>query len=192
MRIASLVARSLVLSSFALVVPTPSSGAARAPDPLLAKLRESKISLAEGIRQAQAAEGVAISAKFEMDGDALSLSIYTAKLGLSQDPEANVLEELAGDPTAAAWTPGIEVFDDKEHIARSAGQLTLMQLSEVTLEDAIASASAQVDGIVYSITPKVVNGRAVAEVLIADDDNDEGGASTTVEVDLQTGDVTTL
>src|SRR5437867_1698089 len=50
---------------------------------LLAKLAQSKHSLADGIRQAEKEEGVAISAKFEMEGDELSLSVYTATQGRS-------------------------------------------------------------------------------------------------------------
>ena len=53
---------------------------------LLAKLSQSKHSLADGIKQAEKEEGVAISAKFEMEGDELSLSLYTAKQGRSTTP----------------------------------------------------------------------------------------------------------
>jgi hypothetical protein len=72
---------------------------------LLAKLSQSKHSLADGIQQAEKEEGFAISAKFEMEGDELSLSVYTAKQGRHIDTEHNTLMELAGNPTNDRWEP---------------------------------------------------------------------------------------
>src|SRR5829696_1949895 len=116
---------------------------------LLGMLKESKISLADGIRQAEKAYGPAISAKFEMKGDKLVLSVYTAKEGLSKDSEHNVLMELIGDATKAEWEPETEVFEDKPHIARSAMHLTVLQLTKLTLEDIVKKASAKQRGTVY-------------------------------------------
>src|SRR5262245_48671459 len=60
---------------------------------LVAKLKESKISLSDGIRQSEKQYGVAISAKFELEDGALNLSVYNAKEGRSKDAEHNVLTE---------------------------------------------------------------------------------------------------
>ncbi len=153
---------------------------------LLEKLKESKRSLAEGIRQAEYEEGFAVSAKFEMEGDELSLSVYTAKEGKGTDAEHNTLMELAGAPTHESWTPKKEVFADKEHIARAAMHLTLMQLSGLSLVDVINKAEARRPGTVYSANPAVRNGRPVVDVLVATPDL----GSVHLTVDLTNGDVT--
>src|SRR5829696_4227274 len=110
---------------------------------LLSKLAASRHTLVDGIRQAEKTEGPAISAKFEMKGDQLMLSVYTAKQGRDKDAEHNTLMELIGSASDATWTPETEVFADKEHIARSAMHLTLMQMSRLSLTDAIKKAEAQ-------------------------------------------------
>jgi len=141
---------------------------------LLGMLKESKISLADGIRQAEKAYGPAISAKFEMKGDKLVLSVYTAKEGLSKDSEHNVLMELIGDATQAQWTPETEVFEDRPHIARSAMHLTSMQLTKMTLADVVKRASARQQGTVYSVIPAIRDGAVVFDVLVA---TPEGGSA---------------
>ncbi len=154
-------------------------------DVLLNKLKDSKRSLAEGVRQAEYEEGYAISAKFEMDGDDLSLSVYTAKQGKDADAEHNTLMELCGDPNKDTWVPKKEVFADKEHIARASMQLTLMQLSEFSLVEAIQKAGARQAGTVYSANPAVRNGRPVVDLLVATPDN----KTVHLTVDLLNGNV---
>lgn len=131
---------------------------------LLSKLSAGRHTLADGIRQAEKTDGPATSAKFEMEGDQLMLSVYTAKQG--RDWGHNTLMELNGPASDAAWTPKTEVFADKEHIARSAMQLTLMQLSRMSLSDVIRKAEAQQPGTVYSAIPAVQDGRPVVNVLV--------------------------
>ena len=63
---------------------------------LLKELDKSKVSLADGIRQAAKVGAAPISAKFELEDGKLSLSVV---------PEGNVLQELSGSPESAAWTP---------------------------------------------------------------------------------------
>jgi len=150
---------------------------------LLAKLKESKHSLADGIKQAEKEEGLAISAKFEMEGEELSLSVYTAKQGRNVDAEHNTLMELAGDPTKDQWEPKKEVFEDKPHIARASMHLTLMQLTKLTLVDVIEKAAAHHPGTVYSVTPAIHNGTPVFDVLVATPD----GRSVPLTIDLRTG-----
>jgi hypothetical protein len=89
--------------------------------------------------------------------------------------------ELIGPATDSTWKTETEVFADKEHIARSAMQLTLMQLTRMSLADVVKKAEAQQSGTVYSAIPAVENGRPVVNVLVATKD----GISKHVTVDLK-------
>lgn len=173
----ALAAGALILSSSSLVAAEDGDGA------LLARLKDSKHSLADGIKQSEKENGVAISAKFEMDGDKLMLSVYTAKAGLGSDSEHNVLIELGGEATETPWKPETEVFEDKKHLTRSAMQLTLVQLSKLTLVEAIKKAEAAQPGTVYSVIPSVKDGNAVYDVKVATAD----GKSVNLVVDGKTG-----
>ena len=150
------------------------------------RLPESKHSLIEAIRQAEKTSGTPISAKFEFEDGKLWLGVYTAKGGKVPDAEHNTLMELKGEPGGAQWQPATEMFQDKEHIARSAAQLTLIQLSGSSLESAVQKAASAQKGTPYSAIPRVKAGRPVLEVLVAAPD----GKSATVDVDLQTGKTT--
>ena len=150
---------------------------------LLARLKDSKHSLADGIKQSEKENGVAISAKFEMDGDKLVLSVYTAKAGLGNDAEHNALVELSGDATHNPWEAGVEVFEDKKHLTRSAMQLTLVQLSRLTLAEVIKKAETAQPGTVYSVIPAVKDGGPVFDVLVASAE----GKSVHLSVDGKTG-----
>jgi hypothetical protein len=138
---------------------------------LLAVLPNTKLSLADGIKQTTKGQEVPISGKFELDDNGkLSLSVYTAEKGLSVLPEKNVLKELAGSPEQAAWTPETEVFKDVEHVARSSQHLVLNALSHLSLLAIVEDASKHASGIVYSINPTLHGRKAVFEVLVADKD----------------------
>jgi hypothetical protein len=150
------------------------------------RLPESKHTLIDAIRQAEKTSGTPISAKFEFEDGKLWLSVYTAKNGKVPDAEHNTLMELKGEPKSAQWQPATEVFQDKEHIARSAAQLTLIQLSGSSLEGAVQKAISAQKGTPYSAIPRVKAGKPVLEVLVVAPD----GKSTTVDVDLQTSKAT--
>jgi len=160
-------------------------GAAEDDGALLGRLKDSKHSLADGIKQAEKENGPGISAKFEMKGDTLMLSVYTAKTGLDKDAEHNVLIELIGDAAKDTWHPETEVFEDKKHLTRSAMQLTLVQLSKLNLVDAVKKAETAQRGTVYSAIPSVKNGNAVYDVKVATPD----GKSVHLVVDGKTGNV---
>ncbi|MGZ3652831.1 MAG: hypothetical protein ACXVB9_21815 [Bdellovibrionota bacterium] len=155
---------------------------------VISTLSTAKISLIDGIRQAEKSSGPVTSAKFEIGDDGkLSLSIYTAPQGLRTPAEDNQLSELSGDPTAAPFAPAAEVFKDKEHIARASVHLTLMQLSKLSLVQIIQVAQRAVDSddVPYSVAnPQVRNGLPVADVFFADD-----GQSRKVTVNMLTGQV---
>jgi uncharacterized membrane protein YkoI len=143
------------------------SAAEQNEDALISNLKNSKYSMADGIKQAEKENGVAISAKFEMKGATLMMSVYTAKAGLDKDAEHNELIELLGDAAKEKWTPEIEVFEDKKHLTRSAMQLTLVQVSKIKLTDAIKKAESAQGGTVYSVIPAVKDGNSVYIVKIA-------------------------
>lgn len=147
---------------------------------LLTMLPASRMSLAAGFDQS-ASDGFVISGKFELADEGagpISLSVYTARAGKETIPEENELVELAGDPTAASWAPGAEVFEDFEHIARASQQLTLMQTTSATLASVARAAGSL--GTVYRVEPAVVQGRAIFRLLVAED----GGAASEVHVAL--------
>jgi len=168
-----------VVSSF----PAVAAGDDQSTQALIARLKESKISLVDGIRQSEKQYGLAISAKFELEDGALNLSVYNAKEGRSKDAEHNVLTEAAGDSSKNPWTPKLEVFEDKKHLTRSSMHLTLVQTSKLGLTDAVKKVASR--GTVYSITPAIVGNAAVYEVLVATPD----GKSTKFAVDARTGNV---
>lgn len=168
-----------VVASF----PATAAGDDQSARDLIVKLKESKISLADGIRQSEKQYGLAISAKFELEDGALNLSVYNAKEGRGKDAEHNVLTEAAGDASKSPWTPKLEVFEDKEHLTRSAMQLTLVQTSKLGVADAVKKVANH--GTVYSVAPAIVGNAAVYEVLVAAPD----GKSTKFAVDAGTGNV---
>lgn len=161
----------LRIFKFALVIAFITPLAARAAESAdaetIKRLAESKHTLIEGIRQAEQANGTAISAKFEFQDGKLWLSVYTAKDGRDLDAEHNTLIELKGEPNTAAWEPSTEVFKDKKHLTRSAMQLTLIQLSKMSLGDIVTNASAGQTGTAYAAIPAVKGGKAVVVVLFA-------------------------
>ena len=136
---------------------------------VLKVLGNSKLSLADGVRQVSKGGEAAISAKFELDDDKkLSLSVYTAEKGLAVDPEHNVLKEFSGDPSKMPWSPEAEVFKDLEHVSRASEHLTLMALAKHSLADFITMTQKQHKGTVFSAIPQVQNHRPVLLVLTAD------------------------
>jgi hypothetical protein len=165
----------------AIIAPFSAHAAGSADAETVKRLGESKHTLVDGIKQAQQANGTPISAKFEFEDGKLWLSVYTAKDGQDRDAEHNTLIELKGQPTTGAWKPDTEVFQDKEHLTRSATQLTLMQLSKTSLTDIVTKASAGQSGTPYSAIPAIVGGKPVVVVLFATPDN----KTSSVNVDLR-------
>jgi len=150
-------------------------------DALLALLPSAQVDLETGIAQAEREGARAISAKFEIDDGHLSLSVYTAKKGIAEDAEHNVLAELTGDPTGPAWQPTEEIFADTKHLTRAAYHLTLVQRSQMTLAAVIAKALAKAPGQVYSVEPGIHDRSPIFHVLIAT----VGGGH--VKVDVESG-----
>lgn len=136
---------------------------------LLQVLNNSKLGLADGVRQVSKGSEAAISAKFELDDNKkLSLSVYTAEKGLGQDAEHNILKEFSGSPAQTPWSPEAEVFKDIPHVSRASEHLALMALAKQPLADLIAMTQKQHKGTVFSAIPEVQNHRPVLLVLVAD------------------------
>src|SRR5205823_2545729 len=96
----------------------------------LGVLSSAKVTMGAALAAVEAAQGTIIEAKFEPDDSGkLSLSIYPAGKGGGVDAERNLFQEASGDPTAATFSTGLEVFHDLEHLLRSSRDLTLVQLS---------------------------------------------------------------
>ena len=88
------------------------------------------------------------------------MSVYPVTKGLRTNAEFNG-EEAAGSPTALPWKPSIEVFKDQEHLTRSSFDLTIMQLSKISLATAVKRALARQPGIAYWAVP-TFNGKKPA------------------------------
>ena len=137
-------------------------------------VRQSKITMAQGLADAGKL-GPIIEAKFELGDDGkLSLSTYPAGKSLQFDSERNVFQELAGDPTKGAPFMGsLDTFHDFEHLTRSSRDLTLRQLSSLSVEQAVHAVDFLGD--VYWAIPTIQEGRAGYGVwlLAGGDDDDE-------------------
>jgi hypothetical protein len=165
------------------LLAAPAGFAAGSGDEVVARLNASKHTLLQGIAQAEKAHGKAISAKFEMKGETLMLSVYTARAGLGNDAEHNELIELLGDASQANWTPAIEVFADAEHLKRSAMHLTLVQTSRLSLVDAVRKTESATRGKVYSAIPSIRAGVPVYDIALTMPD----GKSRQMSIDGSSG-----
>ena len=148
--------------------PTPGDKASDARSPELGTdvtiVESAKIKMSDALERAEAKYGPTIEAKFELGDDGkLSLSVYPIAKALDMDAERNGFRELAGDPTAATWTPALEEFkpEDKEHQVRSARDLTIVQTASISLRSAVdAAEKAMPGGIVYWAVPTLREARA--------------------------------
>ena len=104
-RLLRVLALALVCSAAAPLAPASAGGDAAGDDAVVRALPGAKHSLLEAVKAAAKSPSIAISAKFEDEGKGLSLSVYTAGRGADVEAEANVLQELAGDPTQTEWKP---------------------------------------------------------------------------------------
>ena len=153
------------------------------PKAIIPLLKSAKMSLLQGIDYAEKFSGVSTSAKFEVEDGKLMLSVYTVPEGLGVEPEKASLTEVSGDVGQAHFKPNVEVFTDKEHLARASVHMTLFQLSPFTLKQVINKALYFQKGTPIDVrNPTVRNHRPVADVVIVDDDD-----VYTISVDLLSG-----
>jgi hypothetical protein len=157
--------------------PGPGATDARVPElgPDPSVVRAARIKMSAAIRQTLETYPGVIEAKYELDHDGnLSLSIYPVEEDLSIDAERQTFFELAGDPTAATFTPTESRFDvpDEEHVTRSARDLTLVQTSSVSLLDAVLRAESLFsNAFVYWAIPTIRGTRSGWGVYVLDRNN---------------------
>jgi len=173
----------VLIAMTAIVGASDASSAGTGTIDTFKQLGSSRHTLIEGIRHAEKLGGAAISAKFDVEQGKFWLSVYSAKAGIKTDAEHNKLIEFKGEANEPIFDPTPEVFQDVEHVARSATHLTLLQVATLSLEDAIKKASSVQNGTVYSAIPAAVEGRPVVAVAIATSE----AKNIVVEVDLRTG-----
>jgi hypothetical protein len=139
------------------------------PRVIAALLADSKLSLLDAVALAEQTSGISTSAKFEVDHGTLMVSVYTVPEGISTAPEAATLTEISGVASESPFQAKVAVFEDKEHIARAASHLTLMQLSRLPLRAIIKKATQYRGGTAIDVrNPTVRAGRAVADVVLVD------------------------
>jgi hypothetical protein len=173
--------RALSLAA-AVALMAPATHAENSDADLLNRLPKSKHALSEAMEAVRAEGGAPISAKLEFEDGKLWLSVYGAKSGLDKCAEKNELFELKGDATAEEWKPAREVFQDKEHLTRASGQLTLMQTTPLTLEVAVSKGETMKKGVVYSAIPTLKDGKTAITLRI----RTASGQSLSIVVDDKT------
>jgi len=174
-----------IVAAMALLISAVAAAAEHAPEKIIPKMKQARLSLMDGIALAEKNGAVATSAKFEItNSGVLQLSVYVVPEGLGREPEAVTLTELAGDTAQSPFKFETEVFQDKEHIARSAVHMTMFQLSRLSLKDVLKKANAVLGGVPIDVrNPRVRDGKPVADVTMAL----PNGASAVVRVDLISG-----
>jgi hypothetical protein len=124
---------------------------------LAAALKETKLTLQEGIKAAER-EGQPISAQFEIDNGKLQLSIYTSK---GED-----FTEVIADPTSGAIVTAEKIIDSDD-LSDAADQKAAMEKATVSLLAAAGAAEKDNPGSrAVGIFPDLRDGHAVAEVTL--------------------------
>src|ERR1700730_9596881 len=127
------------------------------PKALAAALKDATATLQGGLKASER-EGTPISAKFEMDGGKLQLSVYTTK--------GDSYKEVVADPKTGAITEA-ETIKDADDLKAAAAQKAAMAKAKVPLLTAAETAvKANAGSRAVSIYPQLQNGGAVAEVTL--------------------------
>jgi hypothetical protein len=120
-------------------------------------LKDIKVTLQDGLKASER-EGKPISAKFEIEHDALQLSIYTLK--------GNDFMEVVADPKTGAIAKS-EKITDADDLKNATEQKAAMAKATVPLLAATETAVKANTGFrAVSISPKLQAGHAVAEVTL--------------------------
>ena len=127
------------------------------PAALAKALKDTTVTLQDGLKASER-EGKPISAKFEIEHDALQLSVYALK--------GDDFIEVVADPKTGAVAKA-EKITDADDLKAAASQKTAMAKATVPLlaaADAAAKANAGLRAV--SIYPQMQNGHPVAEVTL--------------------------
>jgi hypothetical protein len=113
--------------------------------------------LQDGLKASER-EGTPISAKFEIDGGKLSLSVYTMK--------GDTFTEVVADPSTGAIKEA-ETIKDADDLKAAAAQKAAMATAKVPLLTATETAvKANAGSRAVSIYPQLQDGSATAEVTL--------------------------
>ncbi len=127
------------------------------PAVLAKALKDTTVTLEDGLKASER-EGKPISGKFEIEHDALQLSVYTLK--------GDDFIEVVADPKTGAIAKA-EKITDADDLKAATAQKAAMAKATVSLfaaADAAAKANAGLRAV--SIYPQMQNGHAVAEVTL--------------------------
>ena len=171
---------------FCLSLPL-SMAADHTPDHIIPLLKNTKISLLDGIALAEKSGAIATSAKYEITGPGiLELSVYTVPEGRNVEAEDATLTELSGDASKTPFNFEEKIFRDRVHIARASAHFTITQLSRLSLKEVIQVATSKNNGVAIDVrNPMVRNGIPVADVIVVL----PNGKANTVSVNLNTGNI---
>ncbi|HEX9464644.1 MAG TPA: hypothetical protein VGB82_18750 [Alphaproteobacteria bacterium] len=116
-----------------------------------------KVTLQDGLK-ASVSQGKPISAKFEVEGDTLQLSVYTMK--------GNGFSEVVVNP-ASGKVNKAETITDKEDLEHAQAQKAAMDKAKTTLLTAADNAAKSNAGYkVVSVVPQMKAGHPVADVTL--------------------------
>ena len=127
------------------------------PTALAAAVNDTTATLQGGLKASER-EGTPISAKFEIDGGKLQLSVYTMK--------GNDFMEVVADPKTGTIAKA-EKITDADDLKAATSQKAAMAKAPVSLVAATEAAVKANPGFVaVSIFPELKNGQATAEVTL--------------------------
>ena len=127
------------------------------PAALAAALNDSTATLQGGLKASER-EGTPISAKFEMDGGKLQLSVYTMK--------GDSYKEVVADPKTGTISEAEEIKDADDLKAATAQKAAMARAKVPLLTATETSVKANAGSRAVSIYPQLRNGDAVAEVTL--------------------------
>jgi hypothetical protein len=156
---AGLVRFTLVLAAVGLLsAPASRLSAEEAASPALAKaVTATTVTLQDGLK-ASVREGNPISAKFEVEHDALQLSVYTLKGG--------DFMEVVVDPKTGTVAKAEKITDAGDLKEAAAQKSAMAKATTALLAAADAAAQANPGSRAVSVYPQLQNGSPIAEVTL--------------------------
>jgi len=164
-RIVAVMASSLVVSGLLVASAGPALGETSSvdgPESLTRALQGAWLPLESGLI-VSGREGTPLSAKYEIDDGAFQLSVYTSKNGSAS---GDVFMEVIVDYSAGIVLKTIPISDDGD-LAAARAQKEAVDRARRSLAEATADAvKANAGYRAVSATPRLDNGRPVAEVKL--------------------------
>src|SRR5260370_26958023 len=120
-------------------------------------LKDPTVTLQDGLKASER-EGKPLSGKFEIEHDALQLSVYTLK--------GNDFIEVVADPKTGAIAKAEKITDADDLKAATAQKAAMAKATESLFAAADEAAKANAGLRAVSIYPQMQNGHAVAEVTL--------------------------